>query len=87
MTYEVITKFKAGDKVRVKSDLCYFDASIRGVEMEVLKVDRFRAGGKEVVQYHTDRPDPVLGFPYNEDELVGHTETLQPREFDVRHLS
>lgn len=80
--YEVLTKFKVGDLVRVKHDLEYFDATVRGVEMTVIKVDRFRDGDKEVVQYHTDRHDPILGTPYNEDELVGHTEALPVRAFE-----
>lgn len=69
--YEVLTKFRVGDQVRIKHDLKYFDASVRGVAMTVVEVSREDVDGTEAVFYVTDRPDPVHGGFYNEFELVG----------------
>ena len=80
MTYEVITKFRKGDHVRIAHDLTYFDASVRGVVMEVVDVVREMVDGKEAVFYTTDRPDPVHGGHYNEYELVGSNEPLPSRD-------
>lgn len=80
MTYEVLTKFRVGDFVRVKHDLTYFDPSVHGVPMKVISVDRIDVDGKEVVQYTTDRLDPILQAPYNEEELVGSNIPLPPRD-------
>jgi len=71
MTYEVLTKFRVGDKVRVAHDLEYFDASVRGIAMTVLEVIREDVDGKEAIMYVTDKPDPVHSGFYNEFELVG----------------
>lgn len=80
MSYEVLTKFRVGDHVRIKHDLSYFDPSVHGVPMEVISVSTLEVDGKEVVQYTTDRPDPILQAPYNEDELVGSNNPLPPRD-------
>ncbi len=78
--YEVITKFRVGDFVRVKYDLAYFDATVHGKVMKVIGVDRYNINKKEVVQYTTNYPDPVFKTPYNEDELVGSNPPLPPRD-------
>ncbi len=80
MTYEVLTTFRKGDKVRIKHDLEYFDPSVRGVVMEVIDVVREDVDGKEAVFYFTDRPDPVHGGHYNEFELVGSNEPLPQKD-------
>lgn len=80
MGYEVLTKFRKGDLVRVKHDLDYFDPSVRGVAMEVLDVVREDVDGKEAVFYFTNKPDPVHGGHYNEFELVGANPPLQKDE-------
>lgn len=69
---DITTKFRynVGDLVRVDHQLTYFDDSIRGVAMEVTKVEPVTVEGNTVVMYHTNLPDPVLGTPYNEHELV-----------------
>lgn len=68
--YVVLTKFRVGDKVRIKHDLSYFDASVRGIEMEIIEVVREDVDGTEAVFYTTNKPDPVHGGFYNEFELV-----------------
>lgn len=78
--YEVMTKFRVGDQVRIDADCTYFDASVRGRAMTVLEIDRFRVDGKEVIQYTTNLLDPVLCTPYNEDELVAANPPLPPRD-------
>lgn len=71
MVYEVLTKFRVGDLVRIDHELTYFDPSVLGVPMEVLRVERITVDGKEAVRYYTDRLDPILQTPYNENELIG----------------
>ena len=68
----ITTKFRynVGDIVRVDHELTYFDASIRGVAMEVTKVEPITVDGKTEIMYHTNTPDPVLGTPFSEGELV-----------------
>lgn len=63
-------KYNVGDLVRVDHECTYFDASIRGVEMEIIKVEPVKDGDKTVIMYHTNRPDPVLCTPFAEHELV-----------------
>ena len=62
-------RFNAGDSVRVRHDLTFF--SVHGVDMTITEVVPVKVGGNTVVQYRTNRPDPVHGGYYNEDELVG----------------
>ena len=78
--YEVLTKFRVGDLVRIKHDLTFFDASVRGKEMEIIEVKREDIDGREAVMYRTNHPDPVHGGFYNEDELVGSNHPL-PRRY------
>lgn len=78
--YEVLTKFRIGDRVRVNHECTYFAPSVHGVSMEVLDIERLLVNGKEVVQYTTNLLDPVLCTPYNEDELVGANSPLPPRD-------
>lgn len=70
-TYEVITKFRRGDKVRIKYDLTFFDPSVHSIVQTVLEVRRDDVDGMEQVSYRTTHPDPILGGYYNESELVG----------------
>ena len=78
--YEVLTKFRVGDSVRIKHDLDYFSPSVRGVSMKVLEVVRENVDGKEAVFYFTDKPDPVHGGHYNEFELDGVNPPLPLRD-------
>ena len=68
--YEVLTKFRVGDMVRIKHDLTFFDRTVQGVAMKVTEVARVDVDGSEAVQYRTDRADPIHGAFFNEDELV-----------------
>lgn len=69
--YTVNTKFRVGEKVRVRHDYTFFSPNVRGVDMTVLEVVREDVDGTEAVFYRCDREDPVHGPTFNEFELVG----------------